>query len=387
MSLLLWFTRLYTIAGSIFLTIILLLVLTSAGFYLLEKLSGPDLGRINPKVHDRIVARKRTDLSTVYPQYTNDEVDALLVETWSRPVGYEAFTQFRERPFNGHYINVSSKGFRYIEKQAAWPPRVNSFNIFVFGGSTTFGYGVADSETIPSQLQKELRQQLPNRKIAVYNFGRSYYYSTQERVLYEQLLADGHRPHLALFIDGINEYHNERNLPGLTKQLTRYVDSMTPEKTIRRLIADLNGNMATLVAGFSKDNPLKEKWKSREQLVDAVNSTYLANIKLITAASRANEVEPVFVWQPSPTYRYDQDYNLFRMDNENVVRNTQAGFDLMRPKFTTTATTHNNRLWLADIQEEIKRPLYVDGVHYSADMSHMIATAIATWIVDKKLIK
>ncbi|MDB4307989.1 hypothetical protein N9985_01735 [Gammaproteobacteria bacterium] len=386
MSLLSWLTRLYTIAGSTFLTIMLLLVLTSAGFYLLEKLSGPDLGRINPKVHDRIVTRKRSDLSTVYPQYTNDEIDALLVETWSRPVGYEAFTQFRERPFNGRYINVSQKGFRYIEKQAAWPPRESNFNIFVFGGSTTFGYGVADTETIPSQLQKELRKQLPNRRIAVYNFGRSYYYSTQERVLYEQLLADGHRPSLALFIDGINEYHNERNLPGLTRQLTRYVDSMTPEKTIRRLIADLNGDMATLVAGFVEDNPLLKKWKSREQLVDAVNGTYLANSELITTASKANGVEPIFVWQPSPTYRYDQDYNLFKMDNENVVRNTLAGFDLMRPNFTT-ATTHNNRLWLADIQKEIKRPLYVDGVHYSADMSHMIATAIATWIVDKKLIK
>ena len=50
-------------------------VLTSAGFYLLEKLSGPDLGRINPKVHDRIVTRKRSDLATVYPQYSDDEID------------------------------------------------------------------------------------------------------------------------------------------------------------------------------------------------------------------------------------------------------------------------------------------------------------------------
>ena len=386
MSLFSRLTRLYTTAGSIFLTIMLLLVLTSAGFYMLEKLSGPDLGRINPNVQERIVTRKRSDLATVYPQYSNDEIDALLVETWARPIGYEAFTQFRERPFNGHYINVSRKGFRYIEKQAVWPPRESSFNIFVFGGSTTFGYGVADTETIPSQLQKELRQRLSNRQIAVYNFGRSYYYSTQERVLYEQLLADGHRPNLALFIDGINEYNNERNLPGLTMQLTRYVDSMTPEKTIRRLIADLNGDMATLVAGFLEDHPLREKWKSREQLVDAVNGTYLANSELITMVSRANGVEPVFVWQPSPTYRYDQDYNVFKMDNENVVRNTLAGYDLMRPNFTT-ATAYMNHLWLADMQQEIRRPLYVDGVHYTADMSHMIATAIASWIVDKKLIK
>jgi hypothetical protein len=374
------------IAGSIFLTIMLLLVLTSLGFYLLEKHSGPDLGRINPKVYDRIVARKRSDLATVYPHYSNDEINSLLVETWARPIGYEAFTQFKERPFIGRYINVSKKGFRFNEKQALWPPRENNFNIFVFGGSTTFGYGVADADTIPSQLQKVLQQRMLNRRIAVYNFGRGYYYSTQERVLYEQLLADGHRPHIALFIDGINEYRNERNLPGLTMQLMHFVDSMTPEKSIRRLIADLNGNMATLVNGFVKDNPLRKKWKSREQLVAAVNDNYLANHKLITVVSRANGVEPVFVWQPSPIYRYDQEYNLFRQKDKDVDRNTVAGYNLMRANYTAVKT-HENNLWLADMQEEIKRPLYVDGVHYSADMSHMIAVAIASWLLDKGLIR
>jgi len=35
-----------------------------------------------------------------------------------------------------------------------------------------------------------------------------------------------------------------------------------------------------------------------------------------------------------------------------------------------------NFLWLADIQKDIRKPLYVDYVHYGASLSKMIAERI-----------
>jgi hypothetical protein len=139
------------------------------------------------------------DLAKVYPGKTPRQIDELLSE---RPLAYETFTQFMERPFRSQYINVAAAGFRFSAHQGPWPLDPRAFNVFVFGGSTTFGYGVADSETIPSQLQEELRRRT-GQPINIYNFGRSYYYSTQERILFEKLLTENQRPQLAIFIDGL----------------------------------------------------------------------------------------------------------------------------------------------------------------------------------------
>jgi hypothetical protein len=50
---------------------------------------------------------------------------------------------------------------------------------FVFGGSTTFGYGESDNLTIPSNLQYYLREAFQTDQSAVYNFGRAFYFSSQ----------------------------------------------------------------------------------------------------------------------------------------------------------------------------------------------------------------
>ena len=51
-------------------------------------------------------------------------------------------------------------------------------NIYMYGGSTTFGYNVTDDQTIASYLQNYL-----NDDFCVYNHGRVYFYSKQENNL------------------------------------------------------------------------------------------------------------------------------------------------------------------------------------------------------------
>src|SRR5580658_6992416 len=56
---------------------------------------------------------KNVQLGPVYPGKTQQQIDALLNETWSRPFVYEPFTQFREAPYHGQYVNVDEDGFRH----------------------------------------------------------------------------------------------------------------------------------------------------------------------------------------------------------------------------------------------------------------------------------
>ena len=69
--------------------------------------------------------------------------------------------------------------FAIGRNQGPWPPDDHDYNMFVFGGSTTFGYGVPDEQTIASHLQEVLSHQTA-REVRVYNFGRGMYRSSQE---------------------------------------------------------------------------------------------------------------------------------------------------------------------------------------------------------------
>ena len=88
------------------------------------------------------------DLLRVYPGMDAESIHLLMKETWTRSYSYEPFTQFRERPFSGKFVNVSEAGYRLSKNQGPWPPDPTHYNVFVFGGSTTFGYGLPDTETV-----------------------------------------------------------------------------------------------------------------------------------------------------------------------------------------------------------------------------------------------
>ena len=77
--------------------------------------------------------------------------------------------------------------------------------IWTFGGSTMFGWGVPDDQTIASHLAKILARTLPERSVTVINHGHSGFFSSQELVLFQTLLRRGRRCDFAVFLDGLND--------------------------------------------------------------------------------------------------------------------------------------------------------------------------------------
>ncbi len=110
-------------------------------------------------------------LAPVYPGMDKTQVSELIKETRKLSHEYDSYTQFKERFANGKYVNVDPNGFRNRLRRLPWPPDPKALNIFVFGGSTTFGYRVADYDTIPSHLQELIRKEM-DLPAAIYNFGR-----------------------------------------------------------------------------------------------------------------------------------------------------------------------------------------------------------------------
>jgi len=345
---------------------------------------------INDKLTVDPVSEKygKQRLAAVYPHLNEQEMNDLLEETWSRPYAYEPFTQFKERTYHGNFVNIDENGFRVSKNQGPWPPEPQSFNIFIFGGSTTFGYGVEDSQTVASHLQDYLTSKF-NRTVRVYNFGRGYYYSTQERILFTQLLTAGYVPDMAIFIDGLNDFYYKEDKPLFT---SRFREVMDVEKEIAGLILQLPVvQVARWFKHILENNPENTKLYTIESMYDDPARSdytikrYLMNKKLIESTASLYSIQPVFVWQPVPTFKYDNSNHLFVGSGYGGHKNSIYGYKAMA-KFKNKNTFGENFLWCADIQQDMKEPLYVDKVHYTAMFSKRFALFVADLLIDRKLL-
>ena len=141
---------------------------------------------------------------------SDSEVKDLLKRQYS-PLNwkYSPLLGFQEVPTQSTNYSVSVHGYRHNSKPAfssANPAHPSSSvsppvqEVWAFGGSTMFGYGVDDRNTIPSHMEAF------DPSLRVINYGRGYYYSFQENILFNRLLTEGLRPpQVAIFLDGLNE--------------------------------------------------------------------------------------------------------------------------------------------------------------------------------------
>ena len=334
---------------------------------------------------NQIFLKYGISLNKVYPDLNEKDINQLLRETWSRPCIYEPFTQFKERPYKGIFVNVSENGFRIHEDQGPWPPDSINYNIFLFGGSTVFNYGVPDNFTIASYLQRLFLKDKIQKRVCVYNFGRGYYFSSQERILFEKLLISGFTPDAAVFIDGLNDFYYVKDEPLFTSRLRYYLDkggSFLFKVPIVQLIYEIKNSSKheKHILQMSEDE------FNNAEIIESVIKRYLENRKIIETLANLYKVKSVFVWQPVPTYEYDLSLHSFAKHGFGGFTYSKFGYKRMS-EVIKNQNPGNNFLWLADIQKSAIKPLYVDIDHYSAEFSEIIAGKIHDFLLDKNIVK
>jgi hypothetical protein len=289
-----------------------------------------------------------------------DEIEA----TWSPEVG------FRENARSGRFVNVSPEGYRFTFGQGPWPPDPRNFNVFVFGGSTAFGYGVQDEQTIPSHLAKRFAAVRPDAK--VYNFGRGMYFSGIERALFIKRIAHGNVPDLAVFIDGTNENLHPQRLARI--YMTAFIGD-----NARALREAALGRLPLYRAAVE----LRERWRppaapqDEPLTAEFMAARYDTNRRLIESVAREYGVKTFFVWQPHPLYKYDIAYhNLADPDSLAEDRNVPGLYRLMAAR-----RPDRRPLWCADLQEGRREELYVDTYHYSPAFSATVADCVADGLI------
>ena len=121
------------------------------------------------------------------------------------------------------------------------------------------------------------------------------------------------------------------------------------------------------------------------KMLRGVVDRYLSNKRITEGVAKAYNVTPVFVWQPVPVYKYNRQYCVFGgFDCEGSFPALKPGYELMA-RTVQTDTMGADFIWAADLQQNLRHPLYVDAVHYSGEMTSIIAKYILDTIKDRSL--
>jgi lysophospholipase L1-like esterase len=402
---------------SISLTISILIILLVNEFASILLRNNPELvmapeSRINENT--RAIREKMINDNQAVLWYNLDsanEVKPMWDEFYRAGNQFESYVHFRSKSYIGKYYGVELEGYRRVKNNGEWPISVKNFNVFFFGGSTSFGVGPYWATTA-SYLQESLNAQKIHKPVRVYNFGRSGYQSSQEMILFQQLLSGGHKPDMVVFLDGLNDFcfldgqpSSWQNLAGFFNESNdRYVRQMAGYGIVTKweLLSDfvktmplmkltnsvLDRTFYTKIPQYNSPqiNTITDEKSESKQILESVIKRYLNNMLQIKAISNAYGIVPVIVWQPIPTYQYDLTNHIFNPDRLGCHINSKIGYPLMHD-LQAYQVLGDSFIWAADIQKDLKEPIYVDAFHYTAPMSKRIAEFIGETISRRRLIK
>lgn len=378
--------------------------------------------RANPELHltrdQRIHENTRAVREAMIPKdkvtvwYDLESPDDLLPmweELYSGGVEFESYVHYRSRTKVGRFYGMTETGFRQVREQGPWPLQPDGYNVFFFGGSTSFGVGPYWA-TVASYLQEAMNaDQRIDRDVRVYNFGRSGYHTNQEIILFQRLLSAGHVPDMVVFLDGLNDFCFTDTNPSGWTALARHFNAIN-EVAARKaqyggivtewqkaasffetlpLTRLINASLARLTEEpapeYRKPEEAVEEKPESDAVLNTIIDRYISFKRQVEGVSSAFGISPVFVWQPIPTYKYDGSHHLFYPDRLGCHVNSKFGYPLMAGRVDREGGLGSNFLWAADMQQDLKEPLYIDAFHYTAPMSARLAALIGEHIRDNDL--
>lgn len=252
-----------------------------------------------------------------------------------------------------------------------------------------FGYGVRDQDTIAAHLEKILRERNPGHKASVYNFGRGYYGSKQEFLLFQSLIQRGIVPETAIFMSGVNEHfsfcptysNNIANMFQIAQKDPRArVRAVLEALPVMRLLRPsyrslLEDNKLYSIRSSQsycfECDPVKGQ-PAAQQMV----SNYLINQLLIRSLAAKYGIRLLFIDHPVGGYknRYTKDpYGNTFPDSSQII------------KLLDKTVDEPDELSLSGLLNNLEGDAFVDAIHYTSEANQLIAKAIARDMVRNTL--
>ena len=305
----------------------------------------------------------RPDSSEATNRQIAEEIDQ------SNKFQYEPWVEFKNIDFTGKFVNVNNAIRRSIPEAYYNTASKDTIDVYFFGGSTIFGFNLADEETIPSQFVKRYQQQHPNGKsIRVKNFGTPTYYSYQELMLFTNLAFSGERPDVVVFLDGVNDfwfakasYYNQSYFSYILRQVFN-----------QNLLATGKFNFKDTADQMFRDPtniPL-------QQFNDTLVAHYFANIRNSKMIADLIGARSYFFCQPVPFYKYPN-----QQKDPICFKDQRTRYDYIYPIIEKRGDSIPGLTFLGNMLENETGYPFVDGLHYSPGFSRKIVDQMLARII------
>jgi lysophospholipase L1-like esterase len=300
----------------------------------------------------------------------------------SAPSPYEPFRVWGLKESHGKYFNVDKTGMGTLRRTAnpvqpgcqGRPAR----KVWVFGGSTVYGYGVPDFATLPSYLSQKLNAGSGNC-VEVFNLGVDGYNTNQEVVYLTQNLKAGGRPDAVVFYDGFNDAYVGAIEPGnpaahwFYKEVrARQQNTVINWPTLFKKSYFL-AIMGRLSARLHPRPPVPSGQDSAARVRGTLDN-YESNLRLARLLAGAYGFQVYFFWQPYVLYGNKPLVPFERSLDEDKE------FYAVYKEADRRATATGNFIFLGRIFDQVKEPLYIDTVHLGPRGDEIVAGAVAAKI-------
>ncbi|MFY9073861.1 SGNH/GDSL hydrolase family protein [Malaciobacter mytili] len=120
------------------------------------------------------------------------------VEKVKNLVYYDSYVAWKRLPFKGELINITEEGIRKTPQHHNL--KEDAKTVYFLGGSTMWGLGSSDKQTIPAYFSKYSKG-----NFKTVNLAEPGYSSFQEYITLSIKLAKGGTPDLVIMYDGVNQ--------------------------------------------------------------------------------------------------------------------------------------------------------------------------------------
>lgn len=288
---------------------------------------------------------------------------------------YRPYVGWSRRPFEGTLINIDEDGDRVTRYNSA---RGDSLQIWVFGGSTVWGSGSPDKETIPSYLAALLNDEW-RVDAMVRNLGESAFVSTQEvtRLILE--LQRGERPDVVVIYDGVNDVYAGTYSPGVPgaiqnqDQISSKVESRNIWGIWIRSLGLYRGAAFALGkvgietnAALSQANSVAELELQRRAQETA--DIWLQNYQVVSALAEAYGFDVIMALQPNlfisgkPLRPHEREIlEEMKLNEPVLVQGTRLVYSAIQDRL---GTNDYGRIYdFTGVFNDIHSSLYIDQTH------------------------
>jgi lysophospholipase L1-like esterase len=221
----------------------------------------------------------------------------------TRPYEAHPYGLWRAAPVSGETIVVDAMGVRRTAHSLCVG---DAPTVYVFGGSSLWGYGSPDWETIPSHLARRFAAE--GKPACVVNLGSDAWRADQGVVkLVQELKRPGaRRPDVVVFLNGCNDVLTPFFLTGRVdwewefQQSKEWLDELMRirDGSLRYLRVTNTWTLGQRLVRRLEGPKIRQMPSNPDRLAHAIAANYLGNIRIVDGLSRSHGFRYAFFWQP-----------------------------------------------------------------------------------------